>query len=43
MGLVNSASRKRPREQPEVIEINSEDEKDLEDEVEEISPRRCRV
>jgi len=40
MGLVNSASRKRPREEPEVIEITNEDKKDLEDEVEEISPRR---
>jgi len=40
MGLVNSASRKRPHEEQEVIEITSEDKKDLEDEVEELSPRR---
>ena len=40
MGLVGSTSIKRPREEPEVIENNDEDEKDLEDEVEEISPRR---
>jgi len=43
MGLVNSVSRKRPREEPEVIEITSKDEEDFEDVVEEISPRRYSV
>ncbi|XP_065906929.1 germ cell-less protein-like 1 [Dysidea avara] len=43
MGLVGSTSIKRPREEPEVIENNDEDEKDLEDEVEEISPRRKKI